>query len=95
MGMIVKTCEICGKTFVCKSKLKIYCSAECKLEASKRKREKKEQICWRCQRELCDCSWMKSSIPVDGWDADPVIVKDKEGDIRSFKIKYCPNFIEG
>lgn len=54
-----------------------------------------EQICWHCKNACGGCSWSRSLTPVNGWLADPIIIKDSVGDISSYIIKKCPEFIEG
>jgi hypothetical protein len=92
MKIFVKNCENCGKTFVGRSDNKKYCSRYCKVDGMRTKREKEEVPCWRCKRSILECSWMRNLQPVEGWDAEPVVVVDKEGDIRTYKIKSCPKF---
>ena len=54
-----------------------------------------DQPCWTCSKACGKCSWSKNFEIVKGWDAEPIMVKDKEGDIRSYKIKRCPEYIKG
>lgn len=89
----VKKCEHCGKTFVTKSERKKYCSKSCRIEALKRLREEKEQLCWRCQKACGACNWSKHLLPIEGWEATEVVIKDFMGDFTSYKIKKCPEFI--
>ena len=93
--MKVKMCETCGKVFFCRSENRMYCSKECRDKAIKRKREEYGQLCWRCKKACGGCSWSGNKTPIKNWDAEPHIVKDEEGDIRSYKIKKCPEFIKG
>lgn len=89
-------CVNCGKSFATKSKMRKYCSKKCKIEAIKRKREENDQICYTCKNATGGCLWSKYFLPIKGWDADPTIIKDSEiGEIPSFKIKSCPNYIFG
>ena len=55
----------------------------------------KDQPCWTCSKACGKCSWSRSFTPIKGWTAEPVMVKDKEGDIRSYRIRKCPEFIKG
>lgn len=93
--MKVAMCKVCEKYFFTKSTSKAFCSDECKQKEIQRKRDENTQLCWRCKNACGGCSWSKSFIPVEGWDADPVVIKDSEGDIDSYKIKRCPQFIKG
>lgn len=45
---------------------------------------KKRTLCWNCSKATGGCSWSKSLLPVDGWDAE-------ETDV-SFKVNACPEF---
>ena len=86
-------CEYCGKGFITKSSKKKYCSRECKLMAFQLKRQQNEQLCWSCQKACGRCSWSKNLTPVKGWEATPVMVKDDEGNIRTYHITSCPEYI--
>ena len=59
------------------------------------RREENEQLCWRCKNACGGCSWSDCLIPVGGWTAEPTIVKDSMKDFASYKIRKCPQFIEG
>ena len=89
-----KICECCGKKFITKSKLKKYCSNICAREMVKRKHDENSQLCWRCKNACGGCRWSRDLKPVDGWVAEPTIVKDSAGDFSSYKIYKCPEFIK-
>lgn len=93
--MKVNVCENCGKMFVTRSANKKYCSFECKMESIQIRRESMGQICWNCKNATGHCSWSKCKKPIEGWVAFPVITKDREGGIRTYNIKSCPQFIKG
>ena len=93
--MYAKICVCCGKIFPSKSNKKKYCSEECRREAIKKKREEDDQICIFCKKACGGCSWSRRFIPVRGWDAIPTIIKNTNGDIPSYKINTCPQFIRG
>ena len=93
--MYVKICECCGKRFLSKSNSKKHCSKECSKEAIKRRRDEDGQICYICKNACGGCSWSANFIPIEGWDAQPTIIKDSEGDFASYEIKGCPEFIRG
>ena len=93
--MYVKFCEHCGKKFPTKSSRRKYCSKKCSMEASQKTKKPKGQICWVCKNACGGCSWSKEFKPVTGWLAKTTIIKDSEGDIFSYKIKKCPEFIRG
>lgn len=86
-----KECKYCGKVFISKSPYVDYCSKDCARADS----IENEQLCWTCSKACGDCSWSKSFNLVEGCDAEPVVVKDKEGDIYSYKIKKCPQYKKG
>lgn len=93
--MRAKICKYCGKQFLIKSGDRDYCSKVCKFLGVAEEKTKSGQPCWSCQNACGNCSWSKNLKPVEGWDAEPVIIKDSEGDIRSYKIKKCPKYILG
>lgn len=90
----VKICECCGEKFLSRSNLKKYCSKNCAREMSYRRLEEDKQLCWRCKKACGGCNWSKYLKPVDGWTAEPTIIKDSMGDIPSYMIKKCPEFIK-
>ena len=64
------------------------------------------QLCWRCSKSCGGCSWSRRFQPIQGWEAEPTIVKqisnrrDAAGKriyitIKSYKITACPMFKEG
>lgn len=93
--MYLKFCKFCGNKFFSKSERKRYCSPECGHKAAEKKREEMGQLCWRCGNACGGCSWSKNLIPVSGWVADPVTVRDEEGVFRSYRIKSCLEFTQG
>ena len=88
-------CEFCGKVFKSKSKLKKYCSKKCKCTAIRIQREENGQLCWTCKNACGGCSWSSKLIPIKGWSAIPDVIKDDSGDIHTFKILKCPQYIKG
>ena len=92
--MSLLICKVCGKVFECKHNKK-YCSKECRSVGLKRINVKRGQLCWRCANACGGCSWSKDFTPVEGWEATPHLIKDKRGGISSYKIRKCPQFIEG
>ena len=93
--MYERVCECCGKVFLSKSNLKKCCSKECAKEMAKKRQQEKGQLCCICKNACGNCSWSADFIPVEGWDAQPTIIKDSEGDFSSYEIKRCPEFIRG
>lgn len=85
-------CKLCGKGFFTKSARKVYCSDECRMTALKIKDLEDEHPCWSCANACGGCSWSENLTPVEGWDAIPIIVKDDEGDIRTYTIHSCPQY---
>lgn len=92
--MYVKICECCEKTFISKSNRKRYCSKACAKEMTRRMREQGEQLCWRCKNSCGGCNWSRFFEPVEGLTAEATIIKDSNGDIQSYRIKKCPEFIK-
>lgn len=55
------------------------------------------QLCWSCTRTHegpGGCSWFTPARrPVEGWDADPCVVKESHGiRVRTYAIKHCPKY---
>lgn len=84
-----KICQICKK-----STNKKYCSKKCKNIAARLRQRENEQMCWRCKKATGACSWSKELKPVDGWVAEPIMLKDDEGIIRTYNIILCPEYEE-
>ena len=82
-----KTCVWCGKTFETTVNNKKHCCRKCEILDYKNG----GQLCWKCQYATGGCLWSGFYIPIKGWDATPVIVKE-EGykDIHTYHIKFCP-----
>ena len=47
-----------------------------------------EQLCWHCGNCYGGCSWSRSFMPVDGWEATPV----KRDNVETYEITNCPDF---
>lgn len=55
--------------------------------------EKKDTICWRCDKACGKCSWSKSFVPVENWIAKPTKVKIEMGKyLQSYIVYECPEF---
>lgn len=54
-----------------------------------------QQLCWTCKKAICGCNWSKYGKPVDGWDAEPTVIQTGNTVKNSYKIKRCPEYIEG
>ena len=93
--MYVKNCECCGKRFISKSNSKKYCSRECKKQMAQEREEDRWQLCCTCKKACGGCLWSKYFLPLIGWDAEPTIIKDSEGDFSSYRIHKCPEYIRG
>ena len=89
----VKICEYCGGRFLTKTILRKYCSKSCAKKMTQFRRDELGQLCWLCKNACGGCNWSKYFKPVDGWIAEPTIVKDSGGDFSSYKIHKCPEFI--
>ena len=104
----IKNCKCCGKPFNATNQNRVYCSSGCKIKAKYKqqevyhaKRDKKkgkrhynDALCWHCQKACGGCSWSRSLIPVDGWEAKEVDLVTYEG-LKSYKVIECPEFVEG
>lgn len=62
----------------------------------------KNTLCWSCQHAVPNydgtrgCSWSREGKPVEGWDADPTVIRGYRytDDARSYHVKACPQFLE-
>lgn len=57
------------------------------------------QICWSCKRACggCgsdgeECPWSRFGEPVEGWEAEPTVIVNDTGIVKSFQIKKCPMY---
>lgn len=91
--MNARVCKFCGGKFWSKGSTKKYCSYKCIRSAAKEREQEREQLCCSCKNACGGCNWSRHFLPVAGWDAVPTIVKDREGDINSYKISGCPEYI--
>lgn len=95
MKIMRKLCRTCSKSFLTYSESKEHCSKQCKKDAAKRRQMESDQPCWHCQKACGGCDWSGFFKPVPGWVATAVTLKDEEGDIRSYQIHKCPQFVRG
>lgn len=92
---ITKICSTCGNIFKTTIKNEKYCSKKCRADDM----SMGGQLCWNCQRATGGCSWSDKFIPVNGWIAEPRIIKNYNiltrtyDEISTFRIKYCPLFL--
>ena len=93
--MFVKICKHCDRTFVSKGSQRIYCSYGCRASAESERLRKGEQLCWTCGKACGKCLWSAFALPIYGWDAKAIIVRDVAGDMNSYRIKKCPLYIKG
>lgn len=57
---------------------------------------KSEQLCWSCKNACGGCPWSKNLTPVEGWIAEPTVIRDSgKPAMHSYKITYCPKYIRG
>lgn len=54
----------------------------------------KYQPCWTCKNCYDGCSWSREFKPVDGWKAIKTYIQDNDNYADSYKIIYCPEYIE-
>ena len=85
-------CVKCGRNF--RTKTMARACRDCREAVRERASRKRMCICWFCDKADGKCPWSRNFEPVPGWDATPVVVKDKEGDMRTYHIKSCPQFKE-
>jgi hypothetical protein len=55
----------------------------------------KDQLCWYCEKAGGLCSWSKDFTPVEGWDAEPDTIRNRDTIHRTTKtyyIKSCPEY---
>lgn len=104
----IKNCEVCDKSFETSSKWKRSCSNICakqlrKIGVKRNKSQKGsgEQICVKCQRATGKClggivcPWARDLTPVSGWDADKIVLKEKNyTPYESYNIIFCPLYLE-
>jgi hypothetical protein len=62
----------------------------------------KATICWDCKNAVKGCSWSKDFKPVDGWEAIPTKILQKDNrfgrydkTLNSYIVISCPQFVEG
>lgn len=93
--MKVKECKWCKRLFISISHAQLYCCDKCRRKHNTYKRKLNDgQLCWNCKNACGNCSWSRNFKPIEGWIATPSIIKDYEyGDIESYDIKMCPEFI--
>ena len=59
--------------------------------------KKHDTICWECEKASGGCSWSRDFIPVEGWNAVPTKIQQRNSDgksisIDSFDVVECPEF---
>lgn len=86
-----KECVHCGRVFSTDNQRRLYCSSECRQEASEMSSGKKS-ICWTCQNFAGGCSWSRYFIPIEGWEAKPI--KKSGTYLPSYIVKQCPEYIK-
>ena len=53
-------------------------------------------LCWNCKNASGGgCSWSKSFIPVDGWDAKRGYINTGGRHLETYTVVACPKFVEG
>lgn len=65
---------------------------------------KPKQLCFDCKKAVGGCSWSRTYTPVDGWTAEPTMIKQDgkmgrlgraNNGIPSYQITQCPQFERG
>lgn len=60
----------------------------------------KDSLCWLCSNSTnSGCSWSKSFVPVDGWEATPntqyiEMNKGKFREEQTYHVLKCPEFVD-
>lgn len=52
-------------------------------------------LCWYCKWACGGCSWSDDGIPVEGWDAEPAVIKGTHttSATNTWEVQHCPGFI--
>lgn len=58
---------------------------------------KADQLCWSCKKACggCGCSWADKLKPVEGWTAEPAIIRGNGTVIDTYSITDCPLYEKG
>lgn len=87
------TCAYCGELF--KGTLRArFCSYDCRYAYKTAKQQKKESLCWSCEKACGNCSWSKGLVPIPGWEAkktQPYSASDTIG----YFVMRCPEYKKG
>ena len=53
---------------------------------------KADQLCWSCKKACggCGCPWADKLKPVEGWTAEPAIIRGNGNIIETYSITDCP-----
>lgn len=92
---IIKMCATCGILFETTVRNKRHCSKRCEADELSRG----GQICWKCKNATGGCSWSAFLKPVEGWEAEPRIIRNYDNtlhiykEIHTYKIIHCPLFV--
>lgn len=99
--LYVRECknQLCKKIFKTYQKNQVYCCPSCRCSnyenaAQHSRRGYFKQLCENCQKAIGGCSWSICLVPVDGWKAKKITIKDTTGNFTSYRITYCPEFIQ-
>lgn len=61
--------------------------------------ERRFQLCCYCKKFSGGCSWSRRFEPVEGWTAEPTIIRQRNRhgkyDIQSYRITKCPQYEKG
>lgn len=53
-----------------------------------------QQKCWKCKKAVGGCSWSDRGVPVKNWRAEKTVIKENEGNLDSYLILECPEFVK-
>lgn len=99
--LYVRECKnkLCKKIFKTYQKNQVYCCPKCRTPKNETVKERiscsfYRQLCWRCKNATGGCSWSRCLKPIEGWKAKKITIKDSMGDFTSYRITYCPEFVQ-
>lgn len=49
-------------------------------------------LCDRC-KNASSCRWALYGRPIPGWVAAETVIRNKDHDIKGFRVKLCPEFV--
>ena len=62
--------------------------------AKEQQRSYNGNICMKCAVMADKCCWLHDKKPVKGWHAKEKIIMVGDRPVKSYQVKYCPNYCE-